>query len=105
MMRKRRRVGGWQPRFLRIETAGTQEEAAEQLEAALVMEVEETGEVKEEGDGTLRALGALEFLTQDADPSVTTLVNDRNGFNKLSRLVMLCTVRHRWPAGVRFAFN
>ena len=54
---------------------------------------------------TQRALGALEFITQDADPSGTTLVDACNGFNKLSRLAMLCTVRHRWPAGARFAFN
>ena len=54
---------------------------------------------------TQRALGALEFITQDADPSGTMLVDACNGFNKLSRLAMLCTVRHRWPAGARFAFN
>ena len=77
------------------------------LEAALGMEVEEVEgrEGEEEGGGTLRALEALEFLTQDADPSGTTLVDTRNGFNKLSRLAMLWTVRHRWPAGARFAFN
>ena len=44
------------------------------------------------------------FLTKEADPSGTTLVDDRNGFNKLSRLTMLWTVWHCWPAGVRFAF-
>ena len=33
------------------------------------------------------------------------LVDARNGFNELSRLAMLWTVRHRWPAGARFAFN
>ena len=33
------------------------------------------------------------------------LVDARNGFNKLSRLAMLWTVQHRWPVGVRFAFN
>ena len=43
-----------------------------------------------------------------ADPgllSPTTLVDARNGFNALSRLAMLWTVRHRWPDGARFAFN
>ena len=55
--------------------------------------------------GTLRSLGALEFLTQDAEPIGVTLVDARNGFNELSRLAMLCTVRHRCPAGARFAFN
>ena len=49
--------------------------------------------------GTQRALGALEFLTQDADPSGTTLGDARNGFNDLIRLSMIWTVRHRWPAG------
>ena len=33
------------------------------------------------------------------------LVDSHNGFNELSRLAMLWTVRHRWPAGARFAFN
>ena len=72
---------------LRIETAGTEEEAAEGLEAALGMEVEAGGgsEGKEGGDGTPRELRALEFLTQDAEPSGTTLVDARNGFNELRR--------------------
>ena len=63
------------------------------------------GKGEEEGGGTQRALVALEFLTQEAEPSGTTLVDDRNGFNNLSRLAMLWTVRHCWPAGSRFAFN
>ena len=60
---------------------------------------------EEGGDGTIRSLGALEFLTQESDLSGTTLVDARNGFNELSRLTMLWTVRHCWPAGARFAFN
>ena len=44
---------------LTIETAGTEEEAAEQLEAVLGMEVEGTVEGEEGGDGTQRELGAL----------------------------------------------
>ena len=91
---------------------GIEEEAAEGLEAALGistqdMEVEgERGSKGEEGGGgTQWALEALEFLTQDSEPSGTTLVDARNGFNELSRLAMLWTVRHRWPAGARFAFN
>ena len=63
------------------------------------------GKGNEEGDGTLRELGALEFLTQDAYPSGTTLVDAHNGFNKLSLLAMMWTVRHPWTAGMRFAFN
>ena len=55
--------------------------------------------------GAQRALGDLEFLTQDVEPSGTMLVDARNGFNELGRLAMLWTVWHRWPAGARFAFN
>ena len=47
------------------------------------------GKEEEEGVGNLGALGAIEFLTQDAYPSRTTLVDARNGFNELSRLAML----------------
>ena len=60
---------------------------------------------REGGDGTQRALGALEFLTQEEEPSGTTPVDARNGFNELSRLAMLWTVQHRWPSGARFLFN
>ena len=67
--------------------------------------MEETGEGEEGVEGTHRALGSLEFLNQDAEPSGTTLVDARNGFNKLRRLEMLWTVRHRWSAGARFTFN
>ena len=34
-----------------------------------------------------------------------TLVDSSNGFNKLSLLAMLWTVRHRCPAGARFVLN
>ena len=44
-------------------------------------------------------------MTQETELSVTTLVDAHNGFNKLSRLVMLWTLWHCWPAGARFAFN
>ena len=68
---------------------------------ALGMEFEEDEgiEGEEEGGGTLRSLGALEFFTKEAEPSGTMLVDASNGFNELSRLEMLWTVRHRWPAG------
>ena len=56
-------------------------------------------EVEEEGDGNQGALGALEFLTQDADLSGTTLIDSCNGFNELSFLIMMWTVWHCWPAG------
>ena len=41
----------------------------------------------------------------DAEPSRTTIVDAHNGFNGLSHLAMMWTVRHCWPAGARFAFN
>ena len=59
----------------------------------------------EGSNGTQRTLGELEFLTQDVEPSGTTLVDACNGFNELSRLAMMWTVRHRLLVGVRFAFN
>jgi hypothetical protein len=46
-----------------------------------------------------------EMDAQGTSPSVLLLVDARNGFNELSRLAMLWTVRHRWPSGARFAFN
>ena len=74
---------------------------------ALTMEgvKDEGSEVEEGGGGTQRALEALELLTQDAEPSGTTLVDACNGLNELSRLAMLWTVRQRWPAGAIFAFS
>ena len=94
---------------LTIETEGTEEEAVDGLAASLEMEVEEDmgseGDEEEEGGGTHRALGALELLTQDAELRETTLVDSCNGSNELSRLAMLWTVRHRWPAGATYAFN
>ena len=60
---------------------------------------------EEEGGETQRSMGALEFLTQEAELNRTMLVDARNGFNELSRLAMLWNVQHHWPAGTRFAFN
>ena len=95
-----------------IETGRTEEEAAEGLEAALgrasqdiVVEENRRKEGEDKGGESQRALGACEFLTQESDPTGTPLVDTRNGFNELSRLAMMWTVRHRWPAGARFAFN
>jgi hypothetical protein len=55
---------------------------------------------------------ATQPLAMEADPpeeapqpEALLLVEARNGFNELSRLSMLWTVRHRWAAGARFAFN
>ena len=76
---------------LRIETAVTEEEAEEGLAATLEteMKVEEESEEEEGDGGTQQALEALEFLTQEAEQSRTTLVDAHNGFNELSRLAML----------------
>ena len=82
---------------LTIETVGAVEEAEEGLKAALGMDVEEDSgsEGEEWGDGAPRALGDLEFLTQDTEQSGTTLVDARNGFNELIRLAVLWTLHHR----------
>ena len=92
---------------LTVVTAVTEDEAAESLKAALEMEVHGESERKEVegGDGTQRELESIEFLTQEAEPSGTTLVDACNGFNKLSRLEIMWTVRHLCPTGARFAFN
>ena len=55
--------------------------------------------------GTLLVLEATGILTQDAEPGGTTLVDACNGFNNLSRLTILWTLYHHWPAGARFAIN
>jgi hypothetical protein len=38
-------------------------------------------------------------------PEGLTLIDARNGFNKMSHYAMLWTARYRWPKGTRFAFN
>ena len=66
---------------LNIETA-TEEEVAEGLVEALRTEgVEDEGSKRDDGGGgTLTALEALEFLTQEAESSGALLVDARNGF-------------------------
>ena len=58
-----------------------------------MLEMEVNGYGESEGDkgcvGTKGALGALEFLTQDTEPSGTSLVDAHNGFINLSCLEML----------------
>ena len=62
-------------------------------EALGMEDTEDKGsEGEDEGGGTQRALEAIEFLTQEAEPSGTMLVDAHNGFNKLSRFAMLWTV-------------
>ena len=73
------------------------------------MEIEEEGGIDDEGEkwvgSTKRALGALDLLTKDAEPSRTSLVDAFNGFNDLSRLEMLWTVQRLWPVGAMFTFS
>ena len=57
------------------------------------------------GGGSLLELKSTGLLNQDADTGETTLVYAHNGFNELSRLAMLWTVRHRCPEWARFEFN
>ena len=54
--------------YLSIDMSATKEEAADGLEEALGMEAKKDvgSEGAEGGGGTLRALGSLEFLTQEA---------------------------------------
>ena len=47
----------------------------------------------------------MEADDADGVGAEVTCVDARNGFNKLSRMAMLWTVRHRWSKGSRFAFN
>ena len=69
------------------------------------MEVEKEGKGEEVGEGTPRALGSIEFLTQETDLSGTALIDAHIGSNEMSHLVMLWTVQHRWKSMVRFTFN
>jgi hypothetical protein len=43
--------------------------------------------------------------SEEEDPAAALLVDATNGFNELGRRAMLHSVRHRWAAGARFAFN
>ena len=83
----------------------TEEKASGIMDSSPGMEADGDGEEEEEGEVTLRALGDLEFLTQDVDTSGTMIFDACNGFNELRHLAMMWTVRHHWPAGARFAFN
>ncbi len=38
-------------------------------------------------------------------PEGLTLIDARNGFNKLPQNVMLWTARHHWPKGAQYVFN
>ena len=79
----------------------------EEMDEGEEAEVEQDiAEAEEGGLGKgLLELEAAGILTQDDEPGGTTLVDAHNGFNELSRLETLWTVRHLWPAGAKFAFN
>ena len=49
-----------------------------------------------------RTQGAIRLVD---DLAGCLMADASNGFNNLSRLDMLCTVEHRWPAASIFAFN
>ena len=55
--------------------------------------------------GDLLALEATGILTQDTEPSGTTIIDVHNGFNDLSRLAMRWTVHQHWTAGASFEFK
>ena len=88
-----------------MEKEGTEEEAVGIIEKAIGMEIEEEGKGEKGGDGTLRALVAIEFLIQEVDLIGTKLADSYNGFNELSRLEIMWTVRHLWLAGAIFVLN
>ena len=51
------------------------------------------------------ALEDTGLLTQDSYPGGTAFLAALNGFNDLSRLAMLWTVRHHLPVGGRSVLN
>ena len=79
-------------------------EGMEEMEEGEVDEVE--AETQAAAAAAVATLGELTDAVNARDDGVgLTLVDARNGFNELSRMAMLWTVRHRWPKGSRFAFN
>ena len=83
----------------------TEKEVAANLEPALEMEVDFGKEGEGEIVGTLMALVDTGFLMKDAELCGTTIVDARNGINKLIPLEMLWNVQHCCPAGKSFMFN
>ena len=56
-------------------------------------------------DGAVHAVRALWDEHEEDDDWGFLLVDARNAFNEGNRYCLLWTVRHRWTAGARFAFN
>ena len=75
------------------------------LETELRVDVEGSKEGEMGVEGNLMSLGVTGFLTQEAKMSGTMLVDYHNGFNELSRLAILWTVRHYCPAGDMFVLK
>ncbi len=86
---------------LRTETNGSMRFRAGEIDDDLWEDEREDGE---DPPWTAEAEGDLRGEWEDG-PERLTLVDARNGFNKLSRYAMLWTARHRWPKGARFSFN
>ena len=55
----------------------------------------------EQGD----AMATTQEMETPDDPVISIMLDARNGFNELGRKAMFWTVRHRWAAGARFAFD
>ena len=56
-------------------------------------------------EGAVHAVNALWDVHQHDDDWGFLLVDTRNAFNEGNRTAFMWTIRHRWPAGVRFTFN
>ena len=58
-------------------------------------------ERKEDGadEDTLPTTGDTGCMTQEELPGSIKIIDSKNGFNKLSRLEMLWTLRHLWLEG------
>ena len=91
------------------ETAATAEETEDEDE-----EEERQQPATQEEEGTpaevpeeARAAGAAIARRAEEGGDLADLVlgDAKNGFNLLNRYAMLWTVRHKWPAGSRFALN
>lgn len=46
-----------------------------------------------------------EAVQDESEPWAALLVDAKNAFNEVHRTSLMWHVRHRWPAGARFAFN
>ena len=85
---------------------GSVEGSAANLVDVLGIEVERgLDEGEGGGGGYMLALESTGIITQEADMGGTALVDARNGFNGMTHLEMMWTIRHCWTAGLRITFN